>query len=49
MKKLIVTAVAIAMGFAAQAASYSWGYEGYLNNGDGAYGVYAAYRGVYLP
>ena len=37
MKKLIVTAVAIAMGFAAQAASYSWGYEGYLNNGDGSY------------
>ena len=39
MKKLIVTAVAIAMGFVAQAASYSWGMYGYINNGDGNYGA----------
>jgi hypothetical protein len=39
MKKLIVTAIAIAMGFAAHAASYSWGMYGYINNGDGAYGA----------
>ena len=39
MKKLLIAAIAIAMGFAAQAASYSWKYDGYLNNGDGDYGV----------
>lgn len=39
MKKLIVTAIAIAMGFAVHAASYSWGMYGYINNGDGAYGA----------
>ena len=39
MKKILVAAVAIAMGFATQAASYSWGYEGYLNNGNGSYGA----------
>lgn len=39
MKKLLVAMIAIAIGFAAQAASYSWGYEGYFNNGDGDYGA----------
>jgi hypothetical protein len=41
MKKVLVAAVAITIGFAAQAASYSWKYDGYLNNGDGAYGALA--------
>ena len=38
MKKLLVATIAIAMGFAAQAASYSWKCDSYLNNGDGDYG-----------
>ena len=39
MKKLLVAMIAIEIGFAVQAASYSWGYEGYFNNGDGNYGA----------
>ena len=39
MKKLLVATIAITIGIVAQAATYSWGYEGYFNNGDGDYGA----------
>ncbi len=39
MKKLIIAVAMLAMGVAANAATYKWQYEGYLNNGDGEYGA----------